>query len=776
MPFFKKKKTIRKNTPIKQNLITATNSSGNTHLHILSQSIYHMPKLRMFLEAAVFFEIFDINKTNKANQTPLDIACIANNILAIKILLSYDAKISYNTLINAINIGPEVSDIIISNIENDILETPNYNGDTPLMIATKKNNITAVKKLIQMGVNLNIKNKENKSALFISYEKDNDKCFEILLDSGAKLDQQILLDSFTDNKIITPRRIIEKLEYSHQYLSEGDEIYGYTPLMNAVSKNDMPLTKLLLKKGVEVDTKNAAGETALTIAAKHDFIPICKELIRNGADPTIVDTDNNFALLYISWKENPRLITNIYKIWASRQKEDKTLPLNLTLNHLLCLSGSDNIDSNQDLNQLDILKRSILHFATIKNNVNAINIICTQNPKLIDQVDINGCAPIHYAFANGCYQSAAALIENNARTDIVCKNGKNLAIFASEAKIATTIKTALLELISFSGIDEYDNLGNNPIKTAISSGNISFLKVLIKHSKQESKIILDGNEKWPYIHYGSSALTNLDTEFFAIALYLCENGYDINQLYNDKTPLMLAVENRNINQIQFLLKINADPDVCNIAGESALTMSINIGDVNIFNILYTASKDKGKRDHDGNNFLMLALKANHINYAKLNIEHHDLSAIISEKACIAQETPHLKRYNLDKNRSLTSIIAQIRKYGRNDNVMFIPSPIVRDNKDLTIIFENAIFSLILDKSCDKLIDETNNYGNTALHLAILYKNLPALSELLQHGASYTKKNIDGKTVEDLANDLGLTAAQNIINKHKQQISKNTICI
>jgi hypothetical protein len=82
---------------------------------------------------------------------------------------------------------------------------------------------------------------------------------------------------------------------------------NWTPLMHAISKNQIESVKALLDSGADV---NKTGDyeteprtkqlrvTPLMMAAGYGYTPIVELLLRRGADPALADGDGNRALDY----------------------------------------------------------------------------------------------------------------------------------------------------------------------------------------------------------------------------------------------------------------------------------------------------------------------------------------------------------------------------------------------------------------------------------------------------------------------------------------------
>src|SRR3989338_282627 len=87
-------------------------------------------------------------------------------------------------------------------------------------------------------------------------------------------------------------------------LSQGGKIDvrepvdGRTLLMFAASKGRKEVVRLLLEKGVDVNSKSTSGWTALIFAARHSHPEIIRLLAKKGADPNFANSLGWTALIY----------------------------------------------------------------------------------------------------------------------------------------------------------------------------------------------------------------------------------------------------------------------------------------------------------------------------------------------------------------------------------------------------------------------------------------------------------------------------------------------
>lgn len=83
---------------------------------------------------------------------------------------------------------------------------------------------------------------------------------------------------------------LERVKY---FLEAGGDINTvatfYTPLGIAAELNDLELLQLLISYGADLNQIMIDGNTALHLATKNGNVDICRELLREGADHTIIN-------------------------------------------------------------------------------------------------------------------------------------------------------------------------------------------------------------------------------------------------------------------------------------------------------------------------------------------------------------------------------------------------------------------------------------------------------------------------------------------------------
>ncbi len=171
-------------------------------------------------------------------------------------------------------------------------------GNTPLINAVINGDSETAKKLINLGVNLNIRNANGSTALIASIEKGNDEIAKLLIEKGANLD----IVNYEQNTALMVAVTRNNIEIANELLRHGADINysnGYhTALIIATEKGYVEMAKMLLMNGANINYKNIVNNTALIIAAEKGYFELVKMLIELGADLNIINNYGFTALMY----------------------------------------------------------------------------------------------------------------------------------------------------------------------------------------------------------------------------------------------------------------------------------------------------------------------------------------------------------------------------------------------------------------------------------------------------------------------------------------------
>ena len=193
-------------------------------------------------------------------------------------------------------------------------------GWTALMYAARQGAIDAARALVDCGANLNLADQDGTPALTFAIINGHYDLAELLVEKGADVNQadrtgatplysavdmHTLVTSFgrpelprpvTDGSVgaaklllahgADPNKPLKTKILKRTYQAgDGRLAEGATPLMRAAKAGDVVMMTLLIAAGADVDRTNAAGDTALHIAA--NLPKVVRFLSDEGASPDI---------------------------------------------------------------------------------------------------------------------------------------------------------------------------------------------------------------------------------------------------------------------------------------------------------------------------------------------------------------------------------------------------------------------------------------------------------------------------------------------------------
>jgi ankyrin repeat protein len=138
-------------------------------------------------------------------------------------------------------------------------------GYTGLLLATSYGRTEVVRLLVEMGADINFKNKDGDTALILAVVYRRNEIVSFLVENGADINVQ--------NKIGNTALIIGSLKN------------GYTEIV-----------RLLLEKGADINLQNKDGETALIRASMEARRETVRLLLEKGADINLQNKDGKTAI------------------------------------------------------------------------------------------------------------------------------------------------------------------------------------------------------------------------------------------------------------------------------------------------------------------------------------------------------------------------------------------------------------------------------------------------------------------------------------------------
>jgi ankyrin repeat protein len=180
----------------------------------------------------------------------------------------------------------------------DLFNRPNKLSVTPLILAISLGRIDCVKKLINIGVNINKKDCLKNTPLHIACMDSKPIIAKLLLDT-PNIDMSSLncfnecplLASCASNSIDCVKLLLDNNAYPHRRDNKGNNAIHI-----ACEYGNIEIIQLLLNNGVPINCRNSKGKTPLYVASMENHSKCVTFLIENGADVNIPDSDGRTPL------------------------------------------------------------------------------------------------------------------------------------------------------------------------------------------------------------------------------------------------------------------------------------------------------------------------------------------------------------------------------------------------------------------------------------------------------------------------------------------------
>jgi len=537
--------------------------------------------------------------------------------------------------------------------------------------------------LIERGADINLVNKAGLSPLDIAILNGNTEVTELLIEKGAQ--------SYSLHAAIHQGDV----ERVKQLLKDGADINKLdmrewqTPLMYAVSAENPEMVRFLISNGADVNHINPRGSTPLTQTAFLGDIEMVKLLLEHGADIHYMRDDGYSVLTTAIQSRN----LDIVKFFVNKgfdvngKKDSRYAPLAVAL-HLNTMDSDDYaiarylIDEGADISIKEFGRETLFERALFFGNFKAIDLLAANGAKFDESVLIS-YNELHYSVYFG----------NKSRAEKCLKLGDDINE-AVRPKDSTPLHFAIFgrqpDMIPWL-IDK----GADPnLKT---EDDLTPLALAIREGQKEAaeNLINNGADVNTQVKYNKSLLAYaIDEDNLEIASLLIDHRADITQSRYGSTVLHYAIHEEKYEAVEMLLNKDIALDKLDPSSKpQALLMAIQNRDEKILKLLLEKGLDPN-----------------------IQVYNRPLISMVSSHS----STDNLKSLLIE--------------YGAKEEKLPLRPTIQRPPLHEAILqqdFEKAK-EMILNGAD---VNESDNRGTTALHLAALRGNVPFCSFLLEHDAN-----------------------------------------
>ena len=237
------------------------------------------------------------------------------------------------------------------------------------------------------------------------------------------------------------------------------------------------------------------------------------------------------------------------------------------------------------------------------------------------------------------------------------------------------------------------------------------------------------------------------------AIFLTEFlGKKINKLYEGKTPLMWAVEARDLKVVEKLIELGADINIKNNEGMSALNIAFNSLSGDIVEKLLENGATLDASRLQKNIILMGAAYVGDEKIIEKLVEYVDLSNLDLNVTDASNRTPLM----LAIIRGNSGVAQGLIGLGADVNIKDVwnrsPLMMAIETGDL------ATASVLLDFVDDVDIDAKDELGRNALMRAVFLGHVDIAKKLIERGADVKAKDNQGVAVLEFAQDENVRKA------------------
>lgn len=164
-----------------------------------------------------------------------------------------------------------------------------WNGETALMIAAGAGSVDAVRQLVLRGADVNVAEpRRAQTALMWAAAEGHPEVVEALIEIGAHVNVASrsgftpLVFAVTKNDVASMKALLKAGADANRPLASGT-----WPLMVALSYRHTDAAVALLEGGAKVDIRDRSGNSPLHVAAQQGDVAVVKELLARGVDPNV---------------------------------------------------------------------------------------------------------------------------------------------------------------------------------------------------------------------------------------------------------------------------------------------------------------------------------------------------------------------------------------------------------------------------------------------------------------------------------------------------------
>ncbi len=484
-------------------------------------------------------------------------------------------------------------------------------------------------------------------------------------------------------------------------------------IFQAAAQGNLTSVKAFLAQGININTQDERGNTALMQAVYGKHLHIITFLVEQGANVNLINKDGWSALLYASNRDIFRYLL--------KHNADPTVTAESGFNILMAAAYAgdkatlaDFIKQGADINSKDKYAWSLLINAIKGGHFDVVKYLI-DNGANVNTKTVHGWTPIMIAAEGENLAIIKYLVKNGADINVESPDSWSLLMLAAKLGDLNTIQYLIDQNVNIHAKDQ--NLGWNALSVAVYNNHLELVKLLVNKGLDIS-IVTKDNETLLHI---AAMNDSVDT-----AKYLIKNGIDIERKtkWTNKTALHTAAFSGAINTLTYLMEeVKVPNDDVKV---ELLNAAAQGGNLAIVEYLHSKGADVNGRVHDKElNYFDIPLMT------AARYGQYDIVNFLIDKGADT---------NSRSKNGYTALMcaamideSELKRYAKSTEETF-----PRDNM--------AVIRALVKNGAD--INAQNNQGKTALYELIKNKsdNVTAFAYLLNKGADANITDKDGKSL------------------------------
>nr|CAB3221652.1 ankyrin repeat and death domain-containing protein 1A-like [Phallusia mammillata] len=392
----------------------------------------------------------------------------------------------------------------------------------------KTGHVEVVERLVKSGVDVNCRNKHDRTPMLWASGNGHLEIVQVLLDEGAAID---LTDKFGMDALLWAAWFGHKSCFEH-LLRVGFNVnarnkHGFTWLHCAAQNNHKEIVEVLTEEMQDFD-RNAvddSGKTSLHIACTYGRTNLVKRLLDLGCDACLKDKSGNTALHIAAKHGFHEVVPFLVKVCKIDEvNADKKTALHVAAEEGKAKVCEELLGHNADVNVETEDEMCPLHFAVRDGQAEAAHVLIDHDAD-IDAGNKHNQTPLHFAVMISNLELTNLLINAGANTSVADARNETVLHIAAENGQADITQSLLLANASTTMVD---HKGKTPLDVASRGNYITIVDMIIKAERYRHYVKLSENNELPFQNMNNLTFkpdTQPSTQHFRMLLFRLATKY-----------------------------------------------------------------------------------------------------------------------------------------------------------------------------------------------------------------------------------------------------------